>query len=90
MSQINIRMDDDLKARAEALFDDLGMSMSTAFTVFVKQALRQNGIPFEISADPFYSEANQAHLRKVISSLETGSVKPISMTMEELEGAFNE
>jgi addiction module antitoxin, RelB/DinJ family len=91
MSQINIRMEDDLKVRAEALFEELGMNMSTAFTVFVKQALRQNGIPFEITADPFYSEANQAHLRKVIASLESGGVgKPISRTMEELEAMANE
>ena len=72
MSQINIRMEEDLKIRAETLFEDLGMNMSTAFTIFVKQALRQNGIPFEITTDPFWSDANQARLLKSVAALEAG------------------
>ena len=90
MSQINIRMDDNLKIRAEALFEELGMNMSTAFTIFIKQALRQNGIPFEITADPFYGEINQAHLHKVITALESGTVQPLPKTMEELEAMADE
>ncbi len=48
--------------------------MTTAFCVFAKTAVRQNKIPFEISADsdPFYSEANQARLRKSITDLNAG------------------
>jgi len=57
MAQISMRMDDDLKKQAEALFDDLGLSMSAAFTVFVKQSLRQGGIPFEITTNPFELKA---------------------------------
>jgi hypothetical protein len=47
---VNIRMDSELKRQAEELFDELGMNMSTAFTIFVRQAVRQRKIPFEISA----------------------------------------
>ena len=89
MSQINIRMEDELKARAEALFDDLGMNMSTAFTIFVKQALRQNGIPFEITAEPFYSEANQARLLKAVADLNAGK-NVVIKTMDELEAMAND
>ena len=46
---ISIRMDADLKTQAEALFEELGMSISTAFNIFVRQALREGKIPFEIS-----------------------------------------
>lgn len=48
-SNISIRMDSDLKAAAEALFEELGMNLSTAFNIFVRQALRERGIPFMIT-----------------------------------------
>lgn len=47
---VNIRMDADLKKRFEAFCDDVGMSMTTAFTIFAKKAVRENRIPFEIGA----------------------------------------
>jgi len=76
MAQINIRMDDAMKNQAEALFDELGMNMSTAVHIFVKQALRQRGIPFEISVDPFWSNENQARLHRAVADLEAGKGKP--------------
>ncbi len=48
-SNISIRMDSDLKSAAEALFEELGMNLSTAFNIFVRQSLREGGIPFKIS-----------------------------------------
>lgn len=42
-------MDSDLKAQADALFGELGMDLSTAFNIFVRQALREGRIPFNIS-----------------------------------------
>lgn len=50
-TNITIRMDSDIKARAEHLFDELGMNMSTAFNIFVRQTLRDGGIPFRITTD---------------------------------------
>ena len=50
-TNISIRMDSDLKAQAEALFAELGMNLSTAFNIFVRQSLREGGIPFEIHTD---------------------------------------
>ena len=50
-TNITLRMDSDIKARAEHLFDELGMNMSTAFNIFVRQALRDGGIPFRITTD---------------------------------------
>ena len=47
-TNINIRMDADLKAQADALFTELGMNLTTAFNIFVRQSLREGGIPFEI------------------------------------------
>ena len=48
-TNISIRMDNELKTQAEALFSELGMNMSTAFNIFVRQAIRTGGIPFSIS-----------------------------------------
>lgn len=71
-TSITIRMDENLKKQAELLFDEMGLNMTTAFTIFTKAVVRQNKIPFEIAADPFYSETNQAHLRKAVADLEAG------------------
>ena len=43
-TNLNIRIDKDLKERAEAVFADMGMSMTTAFNIFVRQTLRQGKI----------------------------------------------
>ena len=50
-TNISIRMDSELKAAAEALYEELGMNLSTAFNIFVRQSLREKGIPFVITAD---------------------------------------
>ena len=47
-TNINIRVDSDLKAQAEELFSDLGMNMSTAIIMFLKSAVSHDGIPFEV------------------------------------------
>ena len=48
---VSIRMDTELKAQADELFAELGMNLSTAFNIFVRQSLREGGIPFEIRTD---------------------------------------
>ena len=48
-TNISIRMDSDLKAQADVLFNELGMNITTAFNIFVRQALREGRIPFDIS-----------------------------------------
>lgn len=48
-TNITIRMDENLKKQAEELFSDLGLSMTTAFIAFAKQAVREQRIPFVIS-----------------------------------------
>ena len=61
-TNISIRMDSELKAQAEALFSELGMNLSTAFNVFVRQSLRDGGIPFEIKMDQPNKETMAAML----------------------------
>lgn len=51
MATISIRINDDLKQNAQKLFDDLGMDLTTAITVFLSQAVRERSIPFRIGCD---------------------------------------
>ena len=51
-TNVSIRMDVDLKRQAEDLFTDLGLNMTSAMTMFLRQAVRTQGIPFEISRMP--------------------------------------
>ena len=73
MANINLRIDDTLKKDAENLFNDLGLNMTTATTMFLKQCIRCNGIPFDLRLDPFYSAENQARLRAAIKDLDAGN-----------------
>ena len=50
-TNVSIRMDTELKSQADELFAELGMTLSTAFNIFVRQSLREGGIPFEIRTD---------------------------------------
>ncbi|MCL2323264.1 MAG: type II toxin-antitoxin system RelB/DinJ family antitoxin [Oscillospiraceae bacterium] len=70
---VTIRLEKDVKEQAERMFNDFGMNLSTALNIFIRQALRQGKIPFEIS-DPFYSEKNQERLARSIADAEAGKV----------------
>ena len=50
MAQVSFRVDDDIKKKAERTFDDIGISMSTAINIYLKAVVRENRIPFELSA----------------------------------------
>ena len=85
MAQVNIRIDDELKERADNIFEDLGLNMTTAFNIFIRQTIRQGGIPFEITTrpDPFYNPENMKVLLESIKEADEGKV--ISKTWEELK-----
>jgi len=57
---VNIRMDNDLKEEFDRLCRDLGLTMTAAFTVFARTAVRKQGIPFEISKDVPNAETRAA------------------------------
>ena len=45
----SISIDADIKAKAQELFADIGLDLSTAINIFLRQSIRENGIPFEVS-----------------------------------------
>ena len=69
---VNFRLDEADKKRMENVCNELGLSMSAAFTIFAKKVGREHRIPFEISIDPFYSENNLAHLHRGVAALNAG------------------
>ena len=73
-TNINIRIDEELKKQFEKFCEDTGMTMTTAFNIFVKKAVKEQRIPFEITADPFYNSANMERLRKSINDAENGKL----------------
>lgn len=69
---VNFRMDAELKESMELTCSELGMSMSTAFTIFAKKVSREKRIPFEVSIDPFYSESNIRYLKQIKEDIDEG------------------
>jgi DNA-damage-inducible protein J len=69
---VNIRMDEDLKKNMEQTCHELGMNMTTAFTIFARKMSREKRIPFEVSIDPFFSDSNMAHLLRGVEALNAG------------------
>ena len=67
---INIRMDELLKQQAEILFTDLGLTMTTALNMFVRQAVREGGIPFNITTKTNDVDLNQMIRLKLAESQE--------------------
>lgn len=85
---VNIRMDEELKKSMEQTCQELGLNMTTAFTIFAKKMSREKRIPFEVSYDPFYSAKNMHALEESIEQLKQGQV--VVKTIEELEDMANE
>ena len=69
---VNFRMDADLKKSMEQACSELGMSMTTAFTIFAKKVSREKRIPFDVSVDPFYSESNMHYLEQIAHDIARG------------------
>lgn len=64
MATITTRLDEKLKNDAQAVFDKLGLSMSAGIAVYLKQVVKENGIPFELNNNPspqFMAREELAH-----------------------------
>ena len=88
MASINFRMERSQKNELEKVCREMGMTMTTAFNIFAQRVIRDRKIPFEVSADPFYSEKNLKWLEESQREIEEGKV--VVKTMEELEAMANE
>ena len=82
---INFRMDEDLKKSMEKVCADMGISIATAFTIFAKKVAREKRIPFEVTADPFYSEGNIKRLEKIVAGINSEPEKLVEHDLIEEE-----
>ncbi len=80
-----VRIDTELKSQAEALFTELGMSLSTAVTVYFRQAVRESRIPFEIKWDRPNKETAAA-----IRYADTKAKAPEARSFEDPQELFRE
>ena len=71
-TSMSIRLDSEVKEQVQQVFNHLGMDMTTAINIFLKAVAREKRIPFELSADPFYSASNMAHLRRGVAAMNAG------------------
>lgn len=72
MAQISLRVDDDVKRGAEQILTDIGLSMSTAINVFLRKVAKEGKIPFELTADPFFTESNMRYLESIMQDVKEG------------------
>ncbi len=88
MINISIRTNEEVKKSAEELFESLGMNMTTAVNVFLRQAIRVNGLPFTVTAD-MPNKTTLAAFAEGKRLLQDKSVKGYS-SIEDLRAALDE
>ena len=72
MTNLQVKIDDKLNADAKAVAASIGMDVNTAVRIFLKQFVRENGLPFRPVADPFFSHENMAHLEAAARDMDAG------------------
>ena len=82
MSQIAVRVDDQLKKEATALFNELGLDMSTAVKLFLKQSVLTKSIPFKLALDE-YSKEEVEQAKKDIQKLVKEKSEVVKLDFDE-------
>ncbi len=86
MVNVNFKLDEEVKKRMERACAEMGLSMSAAFTIFAKKVGREYRIPFEVSADPFYSDSNIRHLEGIMQDIRDGKAHFAEHDLVEVDG----
>ncbi|MGM0183325.1 DNA-damage-inducible protein J [Enterococcus sp. AZ150] len=82
MAQLNMRIDEDLKQTSTKILEDLGLDLSGAVRVFLKQVVLQEGLPFDV-------KLNRPAIDEAIEDLENGNVKTFSSISDLMEDLKN-
>lgn len=83
MANVQVKIYDDLRDKAQAVAASMGLDLASAVRIFLTHMVRENGLSFKLGGDPFYSERNMAALEKSIAELNAGRTVP--KTLDELE-----
>ena len=83
MANIQVKVDDHLRASAQAVAASMGLDLASAVRIFLTQMVRENGLPFKPTGDRFYNGRNLAALDKSIAQLNAGQT--VTKTLDELD-----
>lgn len=72
---VSARVDLEVKQEVSEVLKEIGLDMSTAINIYFKEIARSHKIPFELKADPFYSESNIKHLENMLKEYKKGTLK---------------
>ena len=86
-SNVSFRIDSDLKAQADILFANLGMNMTTAFNIFLRQSVREGCIPFNITINTPNAEtvATLLEAKQLLSDPNTKKYSNVEDALKELK-----
>ena len=84
-TNLNIRVDADLKKQAEEIFNELGLNMSTALNVFLRETVRYRGIPFEMRLHTPNKETLEAIRDVNLGQNLSGPFNSVAELMEDLD-----
>jgi DNA-damage-inducible protein J len=95
MTELSILIDDELRTRAEQVFDNVGITLTTAVSLFLNQVAARRELPFPLpdpvhddEQDPVYNPAMLRHIKESIEQIKQG--RYVVKTMEELERMADE
>jgi DNA-damage-inducible protein J len=97
VTNLNIKIDRDLKAQADRLFSDMGMNLTTAVNVFVRQAVLENAIPFRIyrnaassttAANTSQRQSAMQEIRDLLADIDGGGIDLDEMREERRTARF--
>ena len=86
-SNVSFRIDSNLKSQADKLFSELGMNMTTAFNIFLRQSVREGCIPFDITINTPNAETIAALLeaKELINNPDTKRYSDVEDALRELK-----
>lgn len=91
-STIQVRVEDELKRKSDALFKDLGTDTTTAIRMFLTQAVATNGFPFEIKrqteANPYAPMTEKEMLTKLKKSREQGTFRDADQVISDMRSKY--
>lgn len=91
-STIQVRVEDELKNKSDALFKDLGTDTTTAIRIFLTQAVAANGFPFEIKrqaeSNPYAPMTEQEMLAKLKKSREQGMFRDADDVISDMRSKY--
>ncbi len=86
-TSFNVRIDEELKNQASMFFNSMGLSLTSAINLFIKQSLLQGELPFKPIGDQLYTEKYQKELDNIYAEMKKG--KKVEISFEKWEQEYD-